>query len=1234
MWNITSSEIRSFQGSGGTPFTKLINSIIRAHAFVHSLPVSNIHTNLRTNLPDGGVDTTVQIGIDHDPVGWMDNKTVWQYKGTESRNVNLVSLREEISKDFVKRCIRDGYGYRFCICDSVAFETKQGWLSELNRLTREISGEAAPAKILDAEDLAVWANKFPSIILQFFRPSFVGKALHMEVWRDNALATTSTYVPVPNWEPIRASLKAHVDFAQTPVEAVIEVQGNAGVGKTRMVYEFLAGLQADNLIIYVSDDQHASEIATELANDRSAFAILVADECSLESRYRLEERVRGHKKRVRIIAIDNAGERSASAAPVYWLETMSEEIVIKILAENFPEVVTERRSAYANLAGGFVRLAADMCAHDQEIRVSGGNAFIPRNTVDYYRLRLKDTGQRTIVDALSLFKKIGFAGEVADEFRKLCEFLDLSPTELLPVAKRLHDAPGFVGIAGRYLYVTPQIIAQIAFSEAWQRWAANSPEEFLKGIPAELIDSFVGRVKECGREPVRRLVGDFFWQWAVNLKIADLSEPESTKRLIAITETDPAKYLQVLRKLTEGASPDDLLQTSGKGLDGWGPRRHIVWMLEGLARFPEYFDDVEAILLQLAIAESEPTIGNNATSIWKQLFRIALSGTAIPFTRRLQKLRERFYSTKQIISDFAIDALDEILEHRGIRMVGSPIVAGKIPPTEWNPKTLGEQNKYYQEAVAFLEEAALEQNHPSHSKVIDVIVQNIRQLIRTGYLERLQRIFNRCSIPDETRVKIITGVEEAIDYDLRDKDVKSESFITYTNEVSEWLKTLRAKDIHGRVVDTIGIDPWYHSMRKDEEDWLNEISNLAAQFIETPDLLKQEVIWLCSPHARSAGQFGFQLGKQDCQGKLLDIIVQAALQSNSSSLASGYVSGILQTAEYDSDQLNEVIDRIENSNPRLAFDIAAVAGDPLKIFERALRLVDQKKLPLESLGYFSMGINRRPLSKYEFAEIIKRFLSAQENHSSWRIAVNFIEFRIHREREASQNWSIFETEILRLIWPIVERPPDLVADNDAYHWGKILESFVTIDSEKVAAIATKTLLNDAFHLRERAELVLVKMAPRYPTLVMRELGKVMLDNDKGWRFQVDVYRGLINAIPHPIVSEWIQANGMEAARRIARHLPVPHLDLNGQPVVEPLTEFVLSKFGEDERVFSAFCAGIHSLQLYSGDIAAEHEREAAIARKFRDHPLEAIRKWAIAEEASSLWQAKQMRERNEEWRIE
>ncbi len=83
-------------------------------------------------------------------------------------------------------------------------------------------------------------------------------------------------------------------------------------------------------------------------------------------------------------------------------------------------------------------------------------------------------------------------------------------------------------------------------------------------------------------------------------------------------------------------------------------------------------------------------------------------------------------------------------------------------------------------------------------------------------------------------------------------------------------------------------------------------------------------------------------------------------------------------------------------------------------------------------------------------------------------------------------------------------------------------------------------------------------------------------------------------------------------------------------MVPAFTEWLLTRFETDDRVFHEFAAGTNSFKVYSGDIAAEHEAEAAVARRFLNHPARRIREWAAVEEQSAREEARRARQWAEE----
>jgi hypothetical protein len=186
------------------------------------------------------------------------------------------------------------------------------------------------------------------------------------------------------------------------------------------------------------------------------------------------------------------------------------------------------------------------------------------------------------------------------------------------------------------------------------------------------------------------------------------------------------------------------------------------------------------------------------------------------------------------------------------------------------------------------------------------------------------------------------------------------------------------------------------------------------------------------------------------------------------------------------------------------------------------------------------------------------------------------------------------------------------------------------EPERASDVAIRALTGDDFDKRNHAWSILSTIAKSHPELVMEKIGAVLVDPEQAWRLRVSVRGGLLQTLPFEAVQGWLEKTGLEGARSIANQLQPPSLDNEGRQHVSPLTAYVLEEWGEDEVVYGRFAASTHHLQIYVGDIAATHRKEADRARTFLSHPIPAIRKWAEDEVALGEAQARQWTIRNEE----
>ncbi len=1225
-WRVDGDAFQAVRADGtGQQFTRLMNALLTSEAAHSGLSLSELHLNLQINLHDGGADATVSRAVPADTTGWMQSPTVWQYKLSP---LSKTGLKKEINKPSVREYIEKGFAYRLCVCDEEAPPVVERKERDLAAEQDSINPSAPPPRILTASSLATWVSRFPALVLTYFRAGGGGKFLDLNTWKANITKPTPTFVLTDQWKPTFADIQKYVDFGLAPQTVPFLLKGEAGVGKTRLGFEALAALPGSaGLVIYCDDEQEAC--ATDVVMRPEARAILVADECDVLVREKLKSLVAGFQNRLRVVAI-NVEAPSHSGGREYFLRQLESGDVDEVLKLNFAEIPSESRRRYAELCGGFIGLAADMCEFHPQIAASGDLGPAIQSVENYYRRRLPDE-QRKRIEVVALVSKVGFKREKEIELEELCRACGVNPSDVKQTANDVHSSPGFVGIGGSYLYVRPKIIARVAFGEAWHRWGSLSPEDFLAKFPPSLVDKLIERVNDSAPEEVGRLIAGSFREWAFRLRPKDLTDQPTVERLCALTETRPEDFLPRLRLLVEQASIDELLEIKGEWLGTWGPRRSLVWLCERLAAFPSYFDDVEPVLLRLAIAESEPTIGNNGTHIWTQLFRILLSGTSIPFKERLVRLKERIYSEDERVSALALRALNEILNPFGSRMGGPLVVAGRIPPDEWKPK--GREGS---EAVSAVLDVVSEMGHSDDAKMKDaairLVIEDSYNLLVRGYLEKLQAILEADVMNEETKARLVGAIEHFLH--LQSEFAPSHFKVPpeYLDKVTSWKKSLELHDLRGKMLTLLGVNDWGFSGARREE-WLSEIRELAKAFFEEQQKLISQFDWLFSTNAKSSALFGEQVGKLDRDGQLLDKIVKSVAEYRESRFARGYLFGFLSHENVDLKRVNELLDWLQGIDAQLAYELFIVGGARTRARERTLAVVKSGKLSVRHFRNLGIGAGGSHLNDRDVVELLD-FLQEKMDAGDAEATETAIDIVAYNclTRTTGPPIGLHNEEVRDRVWKVAERAAANVG-RESFWWGKIVEALAPYDLVRAARVAAEGLLGEGVNLRDDAGKVLSAIAQVDPAAAMEAVGAAIMDEAKGWRFLVGRY-DVIKQLPPETVIEWIDRHGVEAARRIARQLPTPYLLADGTAVVPPLTEHVLTKFGEDKRVFNEFVAGVHDLQLYVGDIAGQKLQEGEIARKFLKYPLPRIQEWAQIEIMDAESQAAYWRDWEAEQRIE
>jgi hypothetical protein len=1207
--------VQRFRQPGGAGWVGFVNELLWAACWQMGIPEGDVRACLRTEIPDGGVDTRVMTGSPTDMTGFLREPSIWQFKAADEATVTRASIKKEVNKPFAKERIMAGDAYRLCVCAHFADDSRTEIEAWLKAEVEAINVTAPTSRLLSAADVAKMAGHFPSFVQSMRGTELQQGTFTLQSWGDNATARTKNFISNAAYEAHRERILAHVDPAQEPQDPVLPIIGLSGIGKTRCVYEALDTMKAaSGLVLYIDNEQVAGQVATLLANTPHSAAILVVDDCSSTTRFRLMQSLAGHRKRVRVLTIQHESRDERHVSPEISIERYSDADIEKIMRANYPNVAPERMRAYVVLSDGYLRLAIDLCDHDSAILQAQGLGPAELNAKMYYEERVGT--HREHVSAIALFTRVGRQGDVAGELDAICTWLGLDRKRAEQSFVALKDSPGFVQRSAIYYRISPELIAMQAFDDAWRRWASDREEQFLSEVqklPEELQKSFLTRVSRSAKQEVREIVRNFFRSFAQRFDGESLGRLTEILQLRALIEVDPDFYLPFLSDAVTQAT-DRQLAAPKRNRYGWDTRRQLVYIGDQLAQFRSYFSRAEAMLFRLAQCENEPDIGNNATKTWQRLFRPQLSGTPLPFEERLRLLETRLPQPHEPLLPLFRGALEDLYDFHGTRLLGSALFAGKIPESEWRFRSQEDVVQYIRATLTLLFKIASERTDGTDADAASGLLLNgIDSFVRQGFLEEVIDVIPAKHIPQIVRAELHSRFSlflgRAEKFGLPPALAKNDR----SADIVKWLDSFPPLDLVGRLIVEVSSSSWDHNGK--EAEWREHLIALAKETLaayRAGDSAFTEVLsWLHSEKARGAFDFGFELGKLADDRELFIASLQRALASDRADFVRGIVAGNVEQSPENLDWFNEQLDELQQTHSAMAFYLAQVLGDRGKAFQRTVDMVRSDRLSPLFLKNFTVWVGNRRTTLNEVAtavETLRPFVKRSFPGSA-EAMIEFIGYQYHGQNR--QESPYLDSSFDELAWTVVSETITESA-GQAFWWGEIVKHATpTVGPERAAKLLVSGIIGPNFHIRDTSDGLLGSLAAEYPREVISALGDAILSDDS-WRLNV-ARSNFFLSVPIEVISEWLDKEGVRGALALASHVPAPSVSDDGEPILHPLTALLLEKFGEEESVFTQFTAGVHNLQTYMGDIAGQKEQEARNAEKFIHHPIPAVRRWAELE---------------------
>ena len=834
---------------------------------------------------------------------------------------------------------------------------------------------------------------------------------------------------------------------------------------------------------------------------------------------------------------------------------------------------------------------------------------------------------------IALFHKLGFRDDVAGELDLLCQLTGYSRQQFIDGVRATRESPGFVVQAGRYWYITPEIVAQVLFNEAWQRFVAPDLESFFKKLPDEMKQQLLDRVATHARKEVRDQVGSFFCGWFARLTARDLAEPPMTSTAAAIVEALPGEFLPQLRAIIEAARPGELQEIPPYASGApWGPHRTLVWLLQRLVSFPEFFEDCEACLFQLAVEESEPQVGNNATEIWSNLFSVYCSGTAKPFQERLPCLERSLGSPIDREARLGFAGLAKSLQEGKGHILGEPVVAGRLRPRIGSLLPSVRKEPATVRALALCGPFLLDDLNENRRLAVRVLADSFYFLLRRGLLDDLRRMLTPQGFSEEEARRLVQIFDDFLEHEeTKVNGQLEERAAAYLKNVREWSNLFRPSDFSGRLREICARSPWDQRFSQDLSKNRDETDDLAVLIVQQPTRLTSQLDWLASPEALSAERLGFAIGRADESGDCGRIIFAHAIARKAAPLLRGYLGGLGYVQRRPAPDFLDLMTKLESAYPDFVVDILRVAGDDFQAFGRIVRLLEAKLVAPRYLVILASGLGRRPLKADEVTRLLSYFTQAAMagDADSARAGIQFLAtFLLFESRQAAPTCLAVD-ETCALAWQFGESAWPFLSAQQGREWGEILQKLAAFDPDRAAPSVGPNSPRRGPPFGERGRRRIDHPGENKSS---ERDGRPWYGPSRpgAWLcLRVHECRELVDQLPPDVVIAWVHHHGLEAARAIARHLRPPYLAEAGVPIVPEVLNTILREY-DDDQVFANFLAGSHSGEVWWGNGAERFRQAAETAKKFLTDKNPRIREWAQNEITHRLWLAKREDQEHEE----
>lgn len=1009
------------------------------------------------------------------------------------------------------------------------------------------------------------------------------------------------YVPDDPRQRLRDSI---VEFlrreSDEPSDRIAWLVGAPGSGKTRLLLESLRS--DESLVQRVRYSADASEVrgllhgSVFLASHRSA--VIVVDDCPLELVKDLELAFiarsgtypKAHMVVLTPVSPTHVAGRGIRGIDQRWdlhslEENATRDLVSRLVGE--PEE-SDVVSDIVRLSEGFPWYAALLA---EESRGGGSH---PRTAKEAAQLGLasgEDERKRPNIRlhrarallAATMTRKVDWDELREDKRRELALAVGLQSFENLRDLVRECNERGIIRLrrGWAYKYVTPLVLERELLM--WLLGPAGDDPSGRRHM--KHARDYVGDLLETilRFDLPQDLVGDLAERILTDLCRA----PASWTEIIAMGLLDAS--LQVARRYLPGPTASELRRrVEASSLDELSAleagRRQLVFALEDLSSRRESFEDAEAALFRLALAENE-TYANNAAGVWAGLFSVGMNVTHRSIDERLKLLERRLGDSEPAARLVALTGLNVAMDMPMSRTVPKDLDGA------WPAPTAAESIDARSRSWSLLATRFDDDDEEVAGNAKKNAIEGLRRAVRLGDGEAAMAAIAsriRC-FSDIERVKLVEAFDAVKLYDMAYVDPASQ----YPGELEQLLAPRSYRD---RLRRQVGV--WRPGVDHAEVSQADE--SIAREGLADDRPLLEEIEWLMSEEAVRGLAFAVSAGTQDESGSLLEPLKQRACAGTGRKFFANYLWGWSRAGRHaDAIIVLENMERDPDYADAFALSIVRLGASDhhVSVLEKLLRVGWMSRSCVYELGRPTNWLDGTSEQAQEsLVETILQGEALEHAAAALELMVGLIKKSSVRAAQL-KGLLLQATERLSegTVWPMTE-----------HYWQKAAAILVDHgEAHRVAELAVK-VISQREGRSDHGWKALRLVSNQDPSAAWSALAATLQKRDRHsgallLEFKFNRQGNL--PLPSEEVLEWVADD--EQMGRMAAALIRPH-----DETLHPILRGLVLRFGANSSVAKTILAGVHSTNGLVASLAAHDAAQLRHARGWLDDKEPEIARFA------------------------